>query len=114
MSDCLFCKIIEGKIPSKKVFEDDRLFAIEDVNPQAPVHLLIMPRKHVATLLDLQDGDSGLMGAVFPAASRLARERNIDRSGFRLVVNCGAGAGQSVFHIHFHLLGGRAMLWPPG
>ncbi|MBI5426892.1 MAG: histidine triad nucleotide-binding protein [Nitrospinae bacterium] len=114
MSDCLFCKIIEGKIPSKKVFEDDRLFAMEDVNPQAPVHLLIMPKKHVATLLDLQDGDSSLMGAVFPAASRLARERNIDRSGFRLVVNCGAGAGQSVFHIHFHLLGGRAMLWPPG
>lgn len=114
MSDCLFCRIIKGEIPSKKVFEDDRIFGIEDINPQAPVHLLLMPKRHLSTLLDVQTDDHELMGSVFSAANRLAKEKKIDRSGFRVVVNCGAGAGQSVFHIHFHLLGGRSMLWPPG
>ena len=114
MKNCLFCKIIKGEIPGKKVFEDDRLFAIEDINPQAPVHLLILPKKHMATLLEVGESDHELMGSVFSAANQLAKKKNLDRSGFRVVINCGEGAGQSVFHVHFHLLGGRPMNWPPG
>ncbi len=112
MSDCLFCKISEGTIPSDKVYESDALFAINDINPQAPTHILIIPRIHQATLLDVEDHT--LMGSVISVANQLAKERGLDTSGYRLVVNCGAGAGQSVFHIHFHLLGGRALNWPPG
>ena len=114
MSDCLFCKISEGSIPSDKVYESNTLFAINDVNPQAPTHILIIPRIHQGTLLDVEEKDHGLMGSVISVANQLAKERGLDKSGFRLVVNCGAGAGQSVFHIHYHLLGGRAMNWPPG
>ena len=114
MNDCLFCKISEGSIPSEKVYESDTLFAINDINPQAPTHILIIPRIHQDTLLDVEEKDHALMGSVISVANQLAKEKGIDKSGFRLVVNCGAGAGQSVFHIHFHLLGGRAMNWPPG
>ena len=114
MNDCLFCKIGEGSIPSDKVYESDTLFAINDINPQAPTHILIIPRIHQDTLLDVEEKDHALMGSVIGVANRLAKEKGLDKSGFRLVVNCGAGAGQSVFHIHFHLLGGRAMNWPPG
>ena len=114
MNDCLFCKISEGSIPSEKVYESDTLFAINDINPQAPTHILIIPRIHQDTLLDVEEKDHVLMGLVISVANQLAKEKGIDKSGFRLVVNCGAGAGQSVFHIHFHLLGGRAMNWPPG
>ena len=114
MNDCLFCKISEGSIPSEKVYESDTLFAINDINPQAPTHILIIPRIHQDTLLDVEEKDQALMGSVISVANQLAKEKGIDKSGFRLVVNCGAGAGQSVFHIHFHLLGGRAMNWPPG
>lgn len=114
MKDCLFCKIIKKEIPSKTVFENDQLFAIEDINPQAPVHLLILPKKHMATLLEVQEGDHNVMGAAFSVANQLAKSRKVDQTGFRLVINCGEGAGQSVFHIHFHLLGGRPMNWPPG
>jgi histidine triad (HIT) family protein len=112
MSDCLFCKISEGSIPSDKVFESDTFFAINDINPQAPTHILIIPRLHQATLLDVED--PAMMGSVIGVANQLAKERGLDKSGFRLVANCGEGAGQSVFHIHFHLLGGRALNWPPG
>lgn len=114
MKDCLFCKIIKKEIPSKIVFENDQLFAIEDINPQAPVHLLILPKKHMATLLEVQENDHNLMGSAFSIANQLAKQRQLDQAGFRLVINCGEGAGQSVFHIHFHLLGGRPMNWPPG
>ena len=114
MSDCLFCKISEGAIPSDKVYESDKLFAINDISPQAPVHILIIPRIHQATLLDVEAKDHTLMGSVISVANQLAKERGLDTSGYRLVVNCGAGAGQSVLHIHFHLLGGRALKWPPG
>lgn len=114
MSDCLFCKISEGAIPSEKVYESNTLFAINDINPQSPTHILIIPRTHQATLLDVQEKDHTLMGSVISVANKLAVERGLDKSGYRLVVNCGAGAGQSVFHIHFHLLGGRALGWPPG
>ena len=114
MSDCLFCKISEGSVPSDKVYESDTLFAINDINPQAPTHILIIPRIHQDTLLDVEEKDHVLMGSVISVANQLAKEKELDKSGFRLVVNCGAGAGQSVLHIHFHLLGGRTMNWPPG
>jgi histidine triad (HIT) family protein len=114
MSDCLFCKISEGTISSNKIYETNTLFAINDINPQAPTHILIIPRLHKATLLDIQDKDHALMGSVFSVANQLANKRGLATSGYRLVVNCGAGAGQSVYHIHFHLLGGRALSWPPG
>ncbi|MBJ6751402.1 histidine triad nucleotide-binding protein [Geomonas anaerohicana] len=114
MSDCLFCKMAEGTIPVKKVYEDDLLFAIEDINPVAPVHILIIPKKHVVNNLDLTPADDQLIGAVHRVAASLARERGFDQEGFRLVNNNNAGAGQSVWHIHFHLLAGRKLGWPPG
>jgi len=114
MTDCLFCKMASGAIPVKKVYEDELLFAIEDINPVAPVHILIIPKKHLVNSLALTPDDDLLIGAVHRAAAALARERGVDEEGFRLVNNNNAGAGQSVFHIHFHLLAGRKMAWPPG
>ncbi len=114
MSDCLFCGIIKGDIKGDFVYQDESVVAFKDINPKAPVHILIVPRKHVATLLDLEQTDKGLIGDVFCVAARLAKDQGIAEDGFRVVVNCGAGAGQSVFHIHFHLLGGRSLTWPPG
>ncbi len=114
MNDCLFCKIEKGDIPAEKVYDDDSVFAISDINPQAPVHLLIIPKKHYSTILELDEKDQELVGSVFSAANCLAKDYGLDQSGFRVVVNCGAEAGQSVFHVHYHLLGGRAMHWPPG
>lgn len=114
MNDCLFCKIIKGDIPANKVFEDGQMIAIEDIDPQAPTHLLIIPKKHISTTLDLTSEDRELIGDIFLRGNKLAEEREIDQSGFRIVNNCQEGAGQSVFHLHFHLLGGRKMTWPPG
>jgi histidine triad (HIT) family protein len=114
MDDCLFCKMASGAIPVKKVYEDAQLFAIEDINPVAPLHLLIIPKKHLANSLDLQPADDLLVGAIYRVAAQLARERGVDQEGFRIVNNNNAGAGQSVYHIHFHLLGGRSFAWPPG
>jgi histidine triad (HIT) family protein len=99
---------------SETVYNDENLIAIKDINPQAPTHLLIIPKKHFGTLMDIEDSDQELMGSVCTLAKFLARENDLEGSGFRLVLNCGSGAGQSVFHIHFHLLGGRPMKWPPG
>jgi len=114
MSDCLFCKMASGAIPVKKVFEDDALFAIEDINPQAPVHILVIPKEHLVNALDLSPANDELIGRVYRAAAQLARERGVAEDGFRIVNNNNAGAGQSVFHIHFHLLAGRHLGWPPG
>ena len=114
MSDCLFCGIVEGKIKGNIVYQDDSVVAFKDINPKAPVHVLIIPRKHVAGVLDLTADDGALIGHIFAVAARLAREQGIAESGFRVVVNSGADAGQSVFHLHYHLLGGRRMTWPPG
>lgn len=114
MSDCLFCGVIKGDVKGSIVYQDNSVVAFKDINPKAPVHLLIVPRKHIATLLDLQQEDKSLIGDIFSVANQLAKDQGIARDGFRVVVNCGAGAGQSVFHIHFHLLGGRPMTWPPG
>ena len=114
MNDCLFCRILGGAIPAKKVFEDDRLVVIEDIAPVAPLHMLIIPRKHIVNALDLEPADDELVGHVFRVAARVAREKGVAESGFRIVANSNAGAGQSVFHIHFHLIAGRRMEWPPG
>ena len=112
--DCLFCKIAAKKIAAKIVQEDGELIAFEDINPQAPVHLLVIPRKHVASLNEAADDDRSLLGSMLLAARRLAREKSVDAKGYRIVLNTMAGAGQSVFHVHLHLLGGRTFSWPPG
>ncbi len=114
MSDCLFCRIVAGEIPATIVHEDDRVVAFADINPQAPLHLLIIPRRHVATLNDLAATDDGLMGHTVRLAAKLAAERGYAESGYRLVLNCNRDGGQSVFHVHLHLLAGRALVWPPG
>lgn len=111
--DCLFCKLIAGEIPSKKVYEDDRVFAFEDINPQAPTHVLIIPKQHIEGLNKASAEDAEILGYMQLAAAKLGRERGIE-SGYRTVLNVGSGAGQSVFHIHLHLLGGRNLSWPPG
>jgi histidine triad (HIT) family protein len=113
MADCLFCRIIKGEIPSKKVYEDDRTYVFEDINPQAPTHLLIIPRKHIVGLKEAAAEDAELLGYCQLVAAKLARERGIE-DGYRTVYNVGAKAGQSVFHLHLHLLGGRVLRWPPG
>ena len=114
MADCIFCKIAAKEIPAKIAYEDATLFAFHDINPQAPVHIQIIPRKHIARISELSAESASLMGMLVLAANRLAKEFSISEEGYRLVVNCNAGAGQSVYHLHLHLLGGRPMRWPPG
>jgi histidine triad (HIT) family protein len=114
MSDCLFCSIVSGTITANVVYQDDSVVAFKDIRPVAPVHFLIIPRKHIVSILDLEVDDEALLGRIFQVAGRLARDHGIAQSGFRLVVNAGPDAGQSVFHVHYHLLGGRQMSWPPG
>lgn len=114
MQSCIFCQIISGKIPSEKVYEEGRLFAFRDANPQAPTHILIVPKKHFETLLELGEEHRELIGAIHLAANHIARKEGIAEKGFRLVVNCKEDGGQTVFHLHYHLLGGRVMAWPPG
>ena len=113
MDDCLFCRIIGGEIPSKKVFEDEHTFAFEDISPKAPVHVLIVPKKHIRGLKEAGADDAEIVGRCHLAAAAIARERGIE-DGYRTVLNVGPGAGQSVFHLHVHLLGGRDLKWPPG
>ncbi|OFW20345.1 MAG: histidine triad nucleotide-binding protein [Acidobacteria bacterium RIFCSPLOWO2_02_FULL_65_29] len=112
--NCLFCKIINREIPSSIVYEDDRLLAFNDINPQAPTHVLVIPKKHVESLNDLQPGDDELIGELVRRAAAIAGERGIAAGGFRTVFNTNRDAGQTVFHVHLHLLGGRNMAWPPG
>ena len=113
MTDCLFCRIIRGEIPAKKVYEDEHAVAFEDINPQAPTHVLIIPKRHVDGLKEAQDKDAELIGRLHLAAAEIGRQRGIE-DGYRTVLNVGAKSGQSVFHIHVHLIGGRDMKWPPG
>ena len=113
MDDCLFCKIGGKKIPAKIVYEDDEMFAFEDISPQAPTHVLICPRKHIASLTEAESSDAAMLGRLQLVAAKLAKERNLI-AGYRTVLNNGRGAGQSVFHLHLHLLGGRDFRWPPG
>ena len=114
MKDCIFCRIASGDLEAKLVHEDDDIVAFRDSNPQAPTHVLVVPRRHLATINDLAETDAGLAGRLVLAARRIAAEEGIAEDGYRLVLNCNRGAGQSVFHIHLHLLGGRPMRWPPG
>jgi histidine triad (HIT) family protein len=114
MSSCLFCRIIAGEIPAARIYEDDRVVAFGDTNPQAPLHVLVVPRKHIATLNDLTESDDGLVGELIRRGAAIAAERGYSGSGFRTVFNCNADAGQAVFHIHLHVLAGRKLAWPPG
>lgn len=113
-NNCLFCRIIAGEIPSRKVYEDDLAFAFHDINPQAPTHVLIVPKKHIESLNETTPEDQALLGSLILLASKLADQLGVTGGGYRTVINTGAGAGQSVWHIHIHLLGGREMNWPPG
>ena len=113
-SDCLFCRIVTGQIPGAIVHEDDQLMAFRDITPQAPMHVLVVPRRHIASLNDLTPSEDGLVGAMVRTAAALAKEHGYDARGFRTVFNCNADAGQTVFHIHLHVLAGRSMTWPPG
>jgi histidine triad (HIT) family protein len=114
MSDCLFCKIAAGEVPSTMVHEDDLVVAIRDIAPRAPTHVLLMPRQHVASALDLTDADGPLLGRLFSVAAEIARQEGIAERGFRLVANVGRWGGQTVDHLHLHLMGGRSFDWPPG
>jgi len=113
MVDCLFCRILRGEVPAKKVYENEHTLAFDDINPQAPTHVLIIPKKHIAGLKEASGEDAELVGQCHLAAAEIARQRSIEQ-GYRTVLNVGAGAGQSVFHLHVHLLGGRPLHWPPG
>lgn len=113
-ADCLFCKIVAGQIPAKKVFEDETCVGFLDINPQAPTHALFVPRRHVASLNELTVEDRELVGHLVFTATKVAREKGFSETGYRLVLNCGRDAGQTVLHVHLHLLGGRPMAWPPG
>jgi histidine triad (HIT) family protein len=111
---CLFCDIAAGRIPSKIVYQDDSVVAFQDINPQAPVHVLVIPRRHITSVLDLTPEDDGLVGEVVRRGQAIAREKGLAERGFRLVFNCGEDAGYSVYHIHLHVVGGRKLGWPPG
>ncbi|MFN2446548.1 MAG: histidine triad nucleotide-binding protein [Vicinamibacterales bacterium] len=111
---CLFCRIVSGEIPAKRIHEDDRVLAFEDINPQAPLHALVIPKAHVSSLNDLEPKHDTVVGELVRTAAAIAKDRGVDLSGYRTVLNCNADAGQTVFHIHLHLLGGRSMGWPPG
>ena len=111
---CLFCRIVAGEIPAKKVYEDDDVIAFDDINPQAPMHVLIVPRKHIPSLLDLTPDDNALIGHMHQVAVKLAREHGHGDDGFRTLFNCGRLAGQTVWHVHMHVLAGRPLDWPPG
>lgn len=112
--DCLFCKILNGDIPADIVYESDSVIAFRDISPKAPTHVLVIPRKHVATINDLGEEDKDIIGSLFLAAKDIVRAEGLSDEGYRAVMNCNEGAGQSVFHIHLHVLGGRALSWPPG
>lgn len=112
--ECLFCKIVAGEVPSEAVFEDDAVLAFRDINPQAPTHILVIPKEHVASAAELEDHHAGDLMAIFKAAAAIASSEGIAESGYRLITNIGREAGQTVFHLHFHLIGGRPLGWPPG
>ncbi len=114
MNDCLFCKIAAGDIPSAKVYEDNEILAFRDIDPQAPEHIIIIPKTHIASTNELNDENCGVAGKIFAVAARLAKELGFAENGYRIVNNCGKDGGQTVGHIHFHLLGGRNLGWPPG
>jgi histidine triad (HIT) family protein len=114
MEDCIFCKIIKGEIPCDKVYEDEKVFSFRDINPEAPVHVLIIPKEHISSLNDLSEVNCQVISHIFLTAKKIAKELGISEDGYRVVSNCGEKGGQTVNHIHFHMLGGRNLKWPPG
>lgn len=114
MDNCIFCKIIKGEIPCDKVYEDDKVLAFNDINPAAPVHFLVIPKKHIASVMDLQEDDYSLLQHIMKIIVKIAKEMGVDEKGFRIVNNIGKDGGQTVQHLHFHILGGRLLQWPPG
>jgi histidine triad (HIT) family protein len=112
--DCLFCKIVNGDINADVVFESDNVIAFNDINPQAPTHILIIPKRHIPTINDLIESDCDNLGQLFLVAASIAKKNNFSNEGYRVVMNCNSAAGQTVFHLHLHLLGGRTLMWPPG
>lgn len=114
MAECIFCKIVKGEIPSKKVYEDEFIYCFKDINPEAPVHVLIIPKSHISSLNDLNEDNVEIISHIYLVAKKVAKELGISEKGYRLVTNCGEDGGQTVGHIHFHLLGGRNLGWPPG
>ena len=114
MNTCLFCKMIAGEIEPSKVYEDEHVLAFRDINPQAPVHVLIVPKQHIATLNDIEEAHAAVLARLLLTAKRVARDEGLADNGYRTVMNCNADGGQTVFHLHLHLLGGRRMGWPPG
>lgn len=114
MSDCIFCKIVNGEMSADKLYEDDDVVAFRDLGPQAPVHVLVIPKAHIATLNDLDDDNAAVMGKLYLAAAKVAADLGVAEDGYRTVMNCNPKGGQTVYHIHLHLLGGRQMTWPPG
>ena len=114
MNECLFCKMVSGAIPCDKVYENEYVLAFRDIDPKAPTHILIIPKKHITTLNEINENDQDLLGELLLTAKKIAKDEGIDTSGYRTVFNCNSDGGQTVFHIHMHLLGGRQMAWPPG
>ena len=112
--DCLFCRIIQGEIPSEKIYEDEFVYAFRDIDPKAPTHVLIVPKKHISSVNELDEEDTALLGNVFKAVQAIVVDEGIDQTGYRVVVNTLSDGGQTVAHLHFHLLGGRSLTWPPG
>ncbi|GLI53823.1 histidine triad nucleotide-binding protein [Thermodesulfovibrio yellowstonii] len=112
--NCIFCKIVRKEIPSKILYEDDLVLAFEDIAPQAPIHILVIPKKHYSTVLDINENDKELIGHIFMVINKIVKQKGIDEKGFRVVMNCNSQGGQTVFHVHFHILAGRQMHWPPG
>lgn len=112
--NCLFCKIVKGEIPSSKVYETETVYAFRDIEPQAPQHIIIIPKEHIASANEISEDNSGVIAQVFEAAAKIAKQEGFDKNGYRIVNNCGTDGGQTVGHIHFHLLAGRNLQWPPG
>lgn len=109
MNDCIFCKIIKGEIPSNKVYEDEEILAFKDINPAAPIHILVIPKKHIASLIEIEEEDEKIIGKIYKVINQIAEKQGIDKKGFRVIVNCGEDGGQEVKHLHFHLLGGKRL-----
>ncbi len=114
MSNCIFCKIANGEIPCSKVYEDENVLAFNDINPEAPVHILVIPKQHIQSVMDLNDKNISITLNIFDAIKKVAAQAGIDKDGFRVVTNIGANGGQTVGHLHYHVLGGRSLQWPPG
>lgn len=112
--DCIFCKIINGEIPSTKIYEDEKVIAFNDISPEAPIHFLVIPKAHIQSANDINEENSNIISHIFIVINKLVRELNIDQSGYRIINNCGKDGGQTVNHIHFHVMGNRELKWPPG